>query len=84
MQAGIIFDFDDTLVYTNEQFTKAKELFFQELHQLGLLVPDWAQVLDRYDIANVKAAGGFALFLFSAGLGRYLSLCMSTKEQGGR
>lgn len=68
MRAGIIFDFDDTLVYTNEQFTKAKELFFQELDQLDLLIPDLAQVLDKYDIANIKAAGGFALSCFPQAL----------------
>ncbi|GAW91871.1 HAD family hydrolase [Calderihabitans maritimus] len=64
----VIFDFDDTLVITNPVFDQAKEQFCRLMKHEGIYAPDILETLDRFDIANVEKAGGFAKDCFPRAL----------------
>ncbi len=68
MIAAVIFDFDDTLVVTNPVFEQVKASFYHRMAQLGLADGDLPQVLNEYDIANVRQAGGLAQHCFPLAL----------------
>jgi len=57
--SAVLFDFDDTLVETAVHFDRAKKEFTRLLAGLGLGDEELPEVLNRYDIAEVEAAGGF-------------------------
>lgn len=54
-----MFDFDDTLVYTNQIFDRAKERFYHAMASLGLCDEKIDSILNDFDIANVRRHGGF-------------------------
>jgi len=68
MKTGIIFDFDDTLVYNNTLFNIAKTNFEKIMKERNLYEPDLPEVLNRFDIANIKAMGGYAQACFPQAL----------------
>ncbi len=68
MTKGIIFDFDDTLVYNNTVFNVAKTNFEKAMREHNLYEPELQQVLNQFDIANVKARGGYARECFPQAL----------------
>ena len=70
MRQGIIFDFDDTLVYTNILFDQAKQAFYQRMAVLGLGDDHLSQTLNDFDIANVQAFGGMVKECFPLALGQ--------------
>ena len=57
--SAVLFDFDDTLVETTVHFDRAREKFVRLLRDMGLGDPEVPATLNRYDIAEVEAAGGF-------------------------
>ena len=62
---AVIFDFDDTLVYSYPGFQKAEENFVQTLCEIGL--SDRSSILNylhEADIRNVQKAGYFAGYCF--------------------
>jgi len=54
-----LFDFDDTLVYTNQIFDRAKELFYTAMDTLRLRDEKIDHILNDFDISNVRRHGGF-------------------------
>jgi len=55
----VLFDFDDTLVYTNQIFDQAKDRFYSAMDSLELRDEKIDQILNDFDIANVRRHGGF-------------------------
>jgi len=75
-RAGIIFDFDDTLVYSHEQFLLAEKSFVTRMQELKLYDDDLLTNLRERDIANVRQAGYLAAECFPlAFLQTYESYC---------
>ena len=73
---NIILDFDDTLVYTNELFDKAKEDFYLRMAQLGFTDTDIPKLLNDCDIANIAKAGAMKSSCFAeAMVDAYTELC---------
>ena len=68
-QGGIIFDFDDTLVYTNQVFDRIKNEFIAEMQAMRLADEQILTVLNQFDIANVQKYGGFFKECFPFALG---------------
>ncbi|MGI5891955.1 MAG: HAD family hydrolase [Bacillota bacterium] len=82
MEKAIIFDFDDTLVYTNDIFNNAKDRFYDLMFELNLADERLADVLNHLDIANVKKAGGLAKDCFPNALRQtYLYYCRKKNQQ---
>jgi putative hydrolase of the HAD superfamily len=63
-RAGIIFDFDDTLVYFHEQFLLAERAFVARMTKLGLYDEDVLPTMREHDIDNVRRAGYLAAECF--------------------
>jgi len=57
---GIIFDFDDTLVYTNIMFNEIKAAFEEMMQGFGLYDEKLSDILNKFDIANVEKRQGYA------------------------
>ncbi len=77
---SIIFDFDDTLVYTNQIFDDIKNRFLWEMQNLGFADGHVLQVLNQFDIANVQKYGGFYKECFPFALGQtYEFYCIRQK-----
>jgi putative hydrolase of the HAD superfamily len=75
-RAGIIFDFDDTLIYSHEQFLLAEEVFVTRMKELGLFDEDLLSAVRARDIANVRRAGYMAAECFPLALAQtYESYC---------
>jgi len=75
-RAGIIFDFDDTLVYSYEQFVWAEEFFVAHMTKLGLYDEELLITARERDIANVRQAGYMAVECFPLALIQtYKSYC---------
>lgn len=69
MHKGIIvFDFDDTLVSTNPLFDRAKNMFSELMHTIGLYHKNVLEIVNRFDIALVKEYGYFAKPCFPTAL----------------
>ncbi|MGI6360792.1 MAG: HAD family hydrolase [Bacillota bacterium] len=76
MKKAIIFDFDDTLVCTNDVFNHTKDHFYQLMDKWQLSDERIAEVLNTIDIANVKKAGGLTVSCFPRALRQtYLYYC---------
>ena len=55
---AVIFDFDDTLVYTNVFYDKLRQVLFDEMSRLGLSFSEqWPAYLEQADLANIAQAG---------------------------
>lgn len=55
---AVIFDFDDTLVYTNAVYDQLRQVLFAEMDRLGLgFREEWADYLNQADLDNIAAAG---------------------------
>ena len=54
----IIFDFDDTLIYTNNIFVDTKRLFYKKMQEFGLYDDNLPVTLNEFDIKNVNDFGG--------------------------
>lgn len=63
-RAAIIFDFDDTLVYSHEQFLLAEQTFITRLCELDLYDDGLLAMMRENDIANVQRAGYLAAVCF--------------------
>ena len=75
-RAGIIFDFDDTLVYTYEQYLLAEKAFTARMANLGLYDEDLLTAARERDICNVRQAGYMAANCFPLALTQtYESYC---------
>lgn len=59
MSAGILIDFDDTLVETTRYFEIAREKYVSFMVGMGFPLEEVLEVLDRTDIENVRKYGGF-------------------------
>ncbi len=68
MTNAVIFDFDDTLVYTNIIFEQAKNDFYHHMQKMQLADEKIAGILNKFDIANVKMSGGLAKDCFPKAL----------------
>ncbi len=80
MRQGIIFDFDDTLVYTNSVFEAVKEKFYKRMAELSLFDENLPKILNYYDIENVKAFGGLTKECFPLALRKtYKEYCLLKK-----
>ncbi|MDD4571605.1 MAG: HAD family hydrolase [Clostridia bacterium] len=55
----VIFDFDDTLVYTYKLFLEATYEFMDAMKKMGLYDDELFKVLDDFDIKNIEKNGGF-------------------------
>jgi putative hydrolase of the HAD superfamily len=76
VERAVIFDFDDTLVYTNEIFDAAKSRFYALMRERNLFDKQLPQILNNIDIANVKRAGGLCRSCFPDALRQtYLYYC---------
>jgi len=74
--AAIIFDFDDTLVYSHEQFLLTEQAFAARLAELGLYDEGLLPAARVADIANVRRAGYLAADCFPLALAQtYESYC---------
>lgn len=80
MSRVIIFDFDDTLVETTGVFNIARADFCKKMDDLGIGMPDLAQLVDELDIKNVKRAGYFAAYCFPAALREAYEYCCQAKQ----
>ena len=75
-RAGFIFDFDDTLVYSHEQFVLAEEAFVARMKVLGLYDEELLSAARARDISNVHKAGYMAAECFPLALVQtYESYC---------
>ncbi|MBQ2699429.1 MAG: HAD family hydrolase [Firmicutes bacterium] len=73
---NIIFDFDDTLVYTNELFDIAKDRFYLRMAELGFDDTDVPKLLNDCDIANIAKAGAMKSSCFANAMAdAYAELC---------
>lgn len=81
MQKAIIFDFDDTLVVTTERFDAARSSFCRLMEELGLALPDLAELVDRLDVENVERAGYFAASCFPDALCQAYRHCCREKKR---
>lgn len=62
---ALIFDFDDTLVYTNVFYDRLRQVLFKEMAGLGLpFAEQWPEFLERADRANIDRAGRLAPWAF--------------------
>lgn len=78
MAAGILFDFDDTLVETTVYFNVAKDRFAGIMEGLGFPPEEALNALNRFDIENVRKCGGFFKQCFPEALGQtYEFYCKS-------
>lgn len=78
MTAGILFDFDDTLVETTVYFNVAKDRFAGIMEGLGFPPEEALNALNRFDIENVRKCGGFFKQCFPEALGQtYEFYCKS-------
>lgn len=78
----IIFDFDDTLVDTTVIFEKARRQYVQCMVELGFPEKAVLEVLDRYDIENIKKFGGFLTRCFPDAMVRtYQYFCSLTDRE---
>ena len=68
MLKAIIFDFDDTLVYTHSIFRCATQAFCAHMQELGLYDQNLPQVQDEFDRDNVRRVGYFAKECFAESL----------------
>lgn len=57
---AVIFDFDDTLVYTNRVFEQVKQSYYAKMKDLGLFDHELPAVLNYFDLENVKYFKGLA------------------------
>lgn len=80
MIKAIIFDFDDTLVYTHSVFRRATEDFCTQMRALGLYDQNLLKVQDEFDRANVCRAGYFAKNCFAESLAQ--TYCHYAKQFG--
>lgn len=69
MMAGIIFDFDDTLIETTKHFDQAKDEFRQIMAELDFPAEECLITLNQLDIKNVHKYGGFMKQCFPLALG---------------
>ena len=67
---AVIFDFDDTLVQTNQLFDAVKDAFGQKMASLDLADARLLTVLNDFDLANVRLYGGLAKACFPLALGQ--------------
>ena len=82
MIAGIIFDFDDTLIETTKHFDLAKEKFRIRMAQLEFPAEDCLVTLNQFDIKNVLKSGGFMKDCFPLALGEtYDYYCQKYKRR---
>ncbi|OPZ75723.1 MAG: hypothetical protein BWY80_00018 [Firmicutes bacterium ADurb.Bin456] len=78
MSSGILFDFDDTLVETTVHFNRAKDRFAARMNALGFPGEEALEVLNVFDIRNVRRYGGFFKQCFPLALGEtYEFYCRS-------
>ncbi len=78
MSCGILFDFDDTLVETTVHFNRAKDRFSAKMTALGFPGVEALEVLNAFDIQNVRCRGGFFKECFPLALGEtYEYYCRS-------
>lgn len=76
-RAGIIFDFDDTLVYSHEIFLGVQQRFCERMQQLELYDEELLADVEARDIANVSEAGFMAAECFPIALGQtYEDYCV--------
>lgn len=55
---AVIFDFDDTLVYTNVMYDKLRGVLFDQMAALGMIGREqWADYLNRADMEQIERAG---------------------------
>ena len=81
-RAGMIFDFDDTLVYAHEQFQLAEKQFALHMLELGLYDEKLLNAARERDIANVRRAGYLATDCFPTALVEtYESYCAKYRRQ---
>lgn len=59
MGQGILFDFDDTLVETTVHFNRSKRRFAERMTVLGFPGEEALEILNEFDIQNVRLCGGF-------------------------
>ena len=80
MGAGIIWDFDDTLVETTVFFETAREKFARYMVSLGFPLDGVLETLNLKDIENVRNCGGFMKDCFPSAMAQtYHHFC---KEAG--
>ena len=66
---AIIFDFDDTLVYTNVYYDRLRQVLFDEMAALGLSFSEqWPEYLNQADLANIARAGRLVPTAFPAAM----------------
>lgn len=70
MNQAIVFDFDDTLVYTNILFDEIKAAFYRRMAALSLWDEELPDTLNRFDIQHVQECGGFSKECFPLALRR--------------
>ena len=69
-RAGIIFDFDDTLVYAHELFLAAQQEFCRHMQGMGIYDEKLMSVVEKLDIDNVRSVGYMAAECFPLALGQ--------------
>ncbi|MCL1874445.1 MAG: HAD family hydrolase [Clostridiales bacterium] len=67
---AVIFDFDDTLVATNQLFDAVKAAFAKKMAALDLADEQILPILNDFDLANVRQRGGLAKDCFPLALGQ--------------
>ncbi|MFZ5591006.1 MAG: hypothetical protein ACOY81_04260 [Bacillota bacterium] len=78
----IIFDFDDTLVDITVVFEKARHQYVQRMVDLGFPRDQVLDLLDRFDIENIKKFGGFFTQCFPDAMVRtYQYFCSLTGRE---
>ena len=66
---AIIFDFDDTLVYTNVFYDRLRQVLFDEMASLGLSFREqWPEYLNKADLGNIARAGHLVPWAFPKGM----------------
>lgn len=66
---ALIFDFDDTLVYTNVYYDNLRQVLFDEMAALGLSFREqWPEYLNQADLANIAKAGRLVPTAFPAAM----------------
>ncbi|MBR2783381.1 MAG: HAD family hydrolase [Firmicutes bacterium] len=62
---ALIFDFDDTLVFTNVFYDQLRQVLFEEMDRLGLGFRDqWPPYLNQADLDNIAQAGRLVPWAF--------------------
>ena len=66
---AVIFDFDDTLVYTNMFYDRLRGELFAEMERLGLSFREqWPEYLNKADLGNIARAGRLVPWAFPKGM----------------